>query len=653
MADIKGNVGPQLRWLLDMASFLKTEVIKIPSNYRNQVIETKALLKNDESGIVSTMLDFSISSATDVDYRIETTNPNLTTFLNNWAQDINSSLRGKIPVGIEALAKEYFRERWKGSSNLLLRTVWETVGGFYVPTKLWFVDGEDIICESKTESITLGDERYYIRLAKDKKKALPASKEEIIFVQKPYESWGTCNPVPFIITRGLFKNMAFLRLLLNKGETMTAKALEYLMMLKKGTERLAVEGRPEFTYSKEDLEEVKKNFGDMVADNKGGGIPTYTTNFDTAIEHIIPDYDKILKASLYQPIEKRLLAGLGLISMESIGETRKEATLNPKPFVGEISSGVDDFKALLTDVLVTMVEKNKNKHRKYFGSGKLAEVHNSPIKIFTGDDMRTLMRSMYDRGVISKRTFAETVGDFDYDLEHQRRQEETTAGDDRKMYPPVIQNLDEYSDWDSLPPDMKKDPEAVDNLPDDKKGPEAKNFKSASFGLLEEAKCPHCGEIFDFESQKESGAGKVICPGCDKTVSKKALIEAKVWEMAPYKKLTELPDNIKNVMSKSLQKTWMDAFNSAFPKGEDYARKVAWSVIKKIATKGKDGKWHRKKTTSSLQLEQAHVEAIQEVELGIEAKNRKVDLDDLLKMKKIELIENKEKLLKKLMKEDD
>ena len=642
-----------LRWLFDMASLLSTDPIKIPGEYRERVLAVKSLMHNDETGIVSSMLDFAISSATDVDYRIETSNANLTEMLNNWANNINSELRGKIPIGLDSLAKEYFRERWKGSSNLLLRTVWETVDGYYVPTKLWFVDGEDIVIEDDSESVRIGEEKYFIRISKEKKKRLPASKDEMIFAQKPYESWGSITTVPYIIQKGLYKNAHFMMLLIQKGQTVVSKALEYIMMLKKGTEKLALEGRPEFVYDETDLKKVKDNFTEMIGKSKGqSGVPAYTTNFDTELEHIIPDYDKILNGKLYEPLEKRLLNGIGLVDIvEGTTSTRREAILNPKPFIGEVNSGVIDFVKMFEDVLTTIIEKNKNKHKKYFGDGKFIAVHYSPVKVFVDDKIRQLFRSMYDRGILSKRTFAEVVGGFDYDLEVQRRVTERQAGDGKRMYPPVIQNLDEYADWDSAPEGtIPSDPDAI--VLDDRNGPEAKNFKSAA---LEDAHCPACGAIFDFEAQQESGIGKARCPDCSREVSRKELLDnAKDYEEAPYKKTSELPDGVKNSMSVSLQKVWMKAFNSAYDtNGEEYAIKVAWSVIKKIAKKGKDGKWHRKAKQTKASLEKAHIDAIQEIELGMhKAYANTSPLDDLIKIKKLELLEKKQELLDKLSKEN-
>ena len=86
----------------------------------------------------------------------------------------------------------------------------------------------------------------------------------------------------------------------------------------------------------------------------------------------------------------------------------------------------------------------------------------------------------------------------------------------------------------------------------------------------------------------------------------------KVYEEAPYDTIKDLPKNVTNVMSKTLQKVWMEVFNKAYPNGEDYARKAAWTVIKKIAEKNKDGRWVKKKSKATLNTSVR--EAVQEME---------------------------------------
>lgn len=97
---MSGEIGGQrtsLRWLADLMAFFQQDTIKVPSEYRERVIQTKELLSNDSSGIVSTVLDFAINCAS-VDFYIETDNENLTDVLNRWLATLNFSLLGKSVV---------------------------------------------------------------------------------------------------------------------------------------------------------------------------------------------------------------------------------------------------------------------------------------------------------------------------------------------------------------------------------------------------------------------------------------------------------------------------------------------------------------------------------------------------------------------------
>ena len=581
-----------MNWLFDMAELFKGSVVNIPSDYRNQVLSVKKLLQNDESGIISSMLDFGISSSADVDFSVEVNNETLSNILNGWLSDVNGSLLGKIPIGIEALAKEYYRERWKGSSMLVLRTIWGEVDGMRLPTKMWFVDGEDIDVSSDSKVVTLGDEKYGIITSHQKKEVmhLPANKNEKIFVQKPFSSWGTDYPVPYLIQRGLYKNAMMMNNLISKGEVVVAKALEYLMVVKKGTEALAKENRSEFIYSDEDLKAVKKQLG-MITEERGrtSGTPAYITNFDTEIDHLIPDYERILKPTLFVPIERRILSGLGLVDIvESTSSSRREGTLNPKPYIGELNSGVNDFAALIKDLILTIIIENKQTHPKYFSSKKTLVVRHSPVKAFMTDDFKTMLRSVYDRGGISKRTFVETVGETSYNEERDRRKAEKANGDEKTFYPPVIQNMEQHEN----DPDGKKEDETkIENeekdASPDKKGPEAKNYTNSS----------------------------------------------------------ELPNEVKDFMSATLQDVWMGVFNGSSKEGPEYASNFAWEVVCKIANKNKSGKWIKKKDKTS--MSDLVVSAVNEVEIP------ETTLDDVYKMKKIEFLDKKQDLINKLFNKED
>jgi hypothetical protein len=463
MADNPKKMNQSLAWLWDMMSFYVKDEIVIPSDFNTQVEEIQKLLKSDTSGIVNSVLDFAINCAC-VDYSIETDNKNFGDLISKWFQDINISLVGKVPVGMKSLSKEYFRERWKNSSLIVLRTTWEKVSidgqTFTLPSKMWFVDGKNIKVEDPNKSRIIGSEIYSIIIDEKTTKKLPASKDELIFIQKPFDSWSRVEPTPFIMQRGLYKNLKLFDLLSTKSEKFISKALEYLLMMKKGSEKLAIDGGANYTYSKEDLQKAKNDFKQLVSDNKSeAGTPTYVTNFDTLLEHISPEYEKVMNSNIYAPIEKRLLSGLGLIDIvEGTATTRRESILNPKPFIREVNSGINDFISLLSDIMIVIKDKNVKSHPKYFG--EKIQLHYTPIEDFINDNVRDHLRSCYDRGVISKQTYTEVVGQVDFDIEVTRRKQETADNLDKELYPPIINNQ-----------------ENKENIPNDKKGPEAKNFR--------------------------------------------------------------------------------------------------------------------------------------------------------------------------------
>ena len=534
---------PSLQWLADFLSLYSAEEISLPAKYRDRVIEVKDLLDNDTSGMACSVLDFCVNCAL-VEYTVGASNPNLTKILNDWLGDVNSDLRGKIPVGIKSLAKEYFRERWKGSSLLLLRTIWDENGDYTFPTKLWFVEGEDIeVKDGDGDAVRLGEFQYHLRISPKKKWLLPRSSDEMIFVQKPFESWGCKEPIPFLIKRGVWRNIKFLELLEKKGEKVVGRALEYLMMLKKGSERAAIEGGLDFIYDEKDLELAKKDFETFLAKRKvEKGTDFYATGFDTEIEHLIPEYARILRGELYSPIEKRIMAGLGLVEIrEGIAGTRRESIINPKPLVAEITQAVDDFKTLLQDIMEVIIEKNAEKHRKYFTDGKLIKIYNTPVKEFLTDDAKTLLRGVYDRGRISSQTFVELVGNVDWNVEVKRREQEKKDGIEEKMFPPVTQNREDTMYMPDFPDETKVDLENVD-----KKTPqEKKNFKEGDY------------------------------------------------EEAPYT-MKDFPPSLKN-LPKGAIKIWVNTFNAVYrdTKDETQARMAAWSNVKNKYKKVGD-KWVRR-----------------------------------------------------------
>lgn len=608
---------PSLNFLVQLLSMFNTKAIEIPAQYRQKVIAVKKLFEDDPSGLTNTILDFAITCAS-VNYRIEVEdNDDLEKILNEWLRQINRGLIGKIPIGLAALAKEYFRERWKGSSNLLLRSFWEDTNNLFLPTTLFFVDGKDIKIKTSgpDKIVRLGSEKYYLRVDENESNDIPLPKEEdeYIFSQLPYEDWGTKETVPFLIRRGVYRNSKFLQLMTEKGEQIVAKALEYLMLMKKGTEKLFIEGN--VSYNKEDLQKINQDLIDIVNRKKSeDGFASYATQFDTSIEHLIPEYTKAVNPDLYSGMEKRILAGLGLVEIvEGVASTRREGILNPKPLVGEINQGIRDFKSLLNDIVQLIIEKNKLRHPKWMNAE--IRVTSSPVTQFMSDKSRDLLRGLYDRGVLSKRTLVEIVGDLDFDLETQRREDEKQKGHDKLMFAPVIQNQGEK-------------PGQVPS----KTGPEAKNFTRASVELAKQLICKKCQH--QFEIDVESDTTSIDCPGCGETFSyPDEFEESKLeYEEAPYKNNKDLP--FKNLPS-GAKTIFRKTFNSVLTStgDENQARQAAWRNVK-LRYKKVGEEWVKK---SKGELEQSLREldsaALEEIlKLEILGKQNKL-LDHLLESK--------------------
>jgi len=75
----------------------------------------------------------------------------------------------------------------------------------------------------------------------------------------------------------------------------------------------------------------------------------------------------------------------------------------------------------------------------------------------------------------------------------------------------------------------------------------------------------------------------------------------------PYQSVSDLPENVKNVLPKHAQEIYKEAYNSAWDEydepeerrgdasREETAHKVAWSAVKKVYEKDEQsGKWRKK-----------------------------------------------------------
>jgi hypothetical protein len=514
--------------------------ISVPSDYHERCVKIKEMLDNDISGTINSVLDYAVNSASEAKYRVECSEPTLEKLLNAWLDKINLDIRG-IPTGLQALSKEYFKERWEGSSFCILRVKdWEKVTAdnvtIEVPTTMWFVNGGSIyVTRPKDKNYSLGSDKYY--LDKESKISLPANKEEEIIIQKPYNRWFDQYSTPYLIRKGVYKNWLAMKTLQDKSDEVISKILPYLFIISKGTPELFKDG---VDYSDKELEDITNNFKSEVEKyrNEKGKTPANTIPFDTKYDHLIPDLRKILTEELYRQGYRAILAGLGFIDMLEITPSRQESRMNPKAFVSEINEGVDGFKSILLEAIYLIEERNKSAHKKLFTNKGEIIIVNSPLRINV-EQLLADLRSGFDRGVTSIQSYQEILG-LDPTTEKERRKKELNNGDESLFYPHLIQNQEATPDRMGTPAKPREE------VPPDRKPgtPEADNFKAE-------------------------------------------------LEIAPYDKENP-PAFLKKYPAGAID-VFITVFNESLPKGEDYAFPVAYTAMKRWLKKHgyvkKDGKW--------------------------------------------------------------
>jgi predicted Zn-ribbon and HTH transcriptional regulator len=544
--------------------------ISVPSDYHTRCAKVQEMLDNDISGTINSVLDYAVNSASEAKYRVECSEETLQKLLNMWLDDINIEIKG-IPTGLQALSKEYFKERWEGSSFCILRIKdWQKITAdnvtIEVPTTMWFVNGGSIyVARPKDQNYKLGSDKYYLDQAQ--KIEIPEGGDEKIIIQKPYNRWFEQYATPYLIRKGVYKNWLGMKTLQDKSDEVISKILPYLFVISKGTENLFLQG--EVNYSDDELRELTENFKTEVQKyrNEKGKVPTNAVPFDTKYDHLIPDLRKILTEELYRQGYRSILAGLGFIDMLEITPSRQESRMNPKAFISEINEGVTGFKQILLEAIYLIEERNKNAHKKLFSSKGKLYIVSSPIRINVEQILDSL-RSGYDRGVASIESYQEFLG-LDPTTEKERRKKELDSGLEDLMYPHLIQNREDIPDRMGIP----AKPKDTTKLEDQNKKKNTPETKTKTAELEEIAKCKKCGYEFDYLSVQEAGMGYVKCPKCEEAVTQEDLI------IAPYDK--DNPPAFLKKYPKGAQEVFIDVFNKSLPKGEDYAFPVAWSAMKR------------------------------------------------------------------------
>lgn len=412
---------------------------KVATTFHAQVIQVSRFLKNDVTSMISTIVDFMVQSAT-VPIKFESKDSKLNTTFTKWQKNVNAEVNIDIPRGFRSLTEQYFRERWK-SSFIILNINWGVINGFQMPVDMWFTDGGKVYAERKDTN--LSSTKYYIGPKKNLKTQIKNRNKRTVIIRKPYNFLYDQYPTPYLIKKGAIYHGLKKEELLDKQSQGVSQAFPSMLAIKIGSDQAMKTGNMPV---QKELDDMKQRFIDLKTNtdsrtlNNGlvGAFP-YDTNF----ENILPDFSKIMDPKVTDSTDRNLLMSLGLIEFKGFSTNREESILNPKPLVSEIEDAVEDFVQLMEDVMYEIEKRNPKTD-----IIEDVTVSHDPIKSLLTDAMKALIRSLYDRGLISKQDTVEGTTTYDFEQQVEKRKNETEDDLDEIMKAPVIlnQNSDDYDE---------------------------------------------------------------------------------------------------------------------------------------------------------------------------------------------------------------
>lgn len=553
MADININ-GLFMNYLL---SALYRKVI-VPNDFHTQAVAIREIMRNDVTGLIVSLTNFQIQSAS-VNYEIKTDNDNLNKILKKWMKEINVSYNGRLPSGIQALAQEYFKERWQGASFPVLKIMeWdEYEGGLLLPVRMAFVDGGSIYSLRTSidqNYVDILGYQYFLGRKRDKENLLGTN----CILSKPNARWYDEYPIPYLIKNGVYYNFKVIQMLKDKQAQILDAILPYIFNIQKNNDAMAI--KKGINYDDEKLKKVAGQFEELIQrmndfqfdGQRKSKTPIRVSQHDEKIEHIFPDLMVVLKHELLASFEAAIMNGFGFERVaDPLSSLRKESVLNPKAFIEEIHTGVEDFKQILRELMIQIQQKNESK-TKYMAHD--FRILSSPIRPFLTDEFKQTMRSLYDRGLVSKKMAVEIIGEASYEMQVEQRKREEDNGDEYFMFPPVVQNVEQTG------------LEYPENPPGTPKG--VKTQKPPMDGVTTQDKISPV-EKMNFQAS-------ILIDGL---------------EGSPYQSIADLPDGVKTALKTVKQRrTWLSTFNNAYhfyqgkfgdaKKAETLAFKTAWSHAK-------------------------------------------------------------------------
>ena len=508
--------------------------IKVPGSFSAQVTAIDCLLNNDQTGMIKPLIELMVSSGT-VPMKLETKNDTMNAVLLDWSENwLNTDLNIDIAPGLEALSEQYFRERWR-SSFLGLKVIFEetdmgSFGKFTLPNTMFFVDGGSL--KSKNEKGTVDGKEYFMKIGR-KDDPFTGSGDSIVRVRKPYNLWHQDIVSPYLVGRGVLFNAMLKMAIVEKQAQLIEALIPYILKLSSGTDQLA---RQKMLASESQMQTLKEQIVEKFTGcNDDGEVQDMiaTLRYDTDLEHIIPDLTKALDPNILKSVDKNILSGMGMVEVEQFGENRKDAALNPKVLIAEVTDAVKDWAELIKSVMNETLKRNKEAHP------KLANNRISIIpginKTFMSDAMRACIKNWSDRGLISIESAIEATTDFDINVEADRRKREDKLGWDELFFPRVIQNNGQSQ-------------EKTDNTPDDRQ--------------------PNTPESEDFNLAET-----------------KEQLKKRKTKKKSYSKASE--DVVKEILPLEAQAIWNESFEQALgiTSNQEQSENIAWAKVKETYIK--------------------------------------------------------------------
>ncbi len=623
--------------------------LKIACGFSNQVIQVDTILDNDKTGMVTPIYNFMVQAAT-VPMKIETGNATLNEVLHIWQTKVlNRNANMAIQSGLRALSTENFRERWR-SSLLGLNVQWGVedfggnIGKWTVPKRMWFFDGGAIRTEKNK---SLDARKFYLKINKSRKDdiELVSKSQKSIYIRRPFTSLHKDYVVPYFTQRGTVFNALYKSSITQKQSDVIESLIPLILKLQAGSDDLMKQGiKP----SKEDFDDLKKQLTDAYDNYRETGNVSdliASLRHDVNLDYLIPDLTKIFSDGISKSVNRDLMSSLGMIELQGFG-TRQEAMLNPKVMIEEVVDGVKDWADLLNEIMLDMLQRNKAAHPQLADS----EVKVIPgiIQAFLTDEMRVMIRSMYDRGDISRQSGVEEMTGLDFETQVQRIIKEKERGLDKICKPPVIQNLEQYLDPivdENNMEDQGKKPGTPEV--DDFNKAIMKNYKS----IMEAKKAKPEVKAVSFEgidnlpSELKTvlpiGAQMIWLKAYNDTLKTSASVETaitKAWAIVEekYEKVSDeekwlkkaTVENYKDKMSTATFKFFEEIYNTALvnSKSTENALETALAITEKVSTKNKDGILVKDKTITKAQLKKLDDSNVVDALLNLELKEKKLDL---------------------------